>query len=307
MKQLIYRIERFCYVFYLLLCGLGLTAIAVIFPQPDLTGCLPKISQIALSSGIKYQFIVQIVLAAAVISLYAWRTIGIRQLFLLMITTMTLPFAAEMLSIKTGLPFGYFTYPDGNTTEFIAIGLGSKVFHLVPWTISLWWFSGVASTYLLARSGLEALQLPQWCSKVGAIVLGPVLSTAWNLAFEPAQLRSAIRFWDFQQSGVYFGMPAFNPVSFFAVIVIILTFVNLMSSKQFMSTGLEPDLPFGMYLSYFSLAIIFDVGTSLWVPLGIGFGFGLLPAFPTGMQSQSGASPRASTSSNAAVFCPSNR
>jgi uncharacterized membrane protein len=279
MVQLTQRIEHFCLLTCLILSGLGLIAIAFIFPQPDLMENLPPQAKMMLTGGIQYQFIAQIVLASITIGLYAWRTIGFRQLIAVMLPSMILPVVAEMFTIKTGFPFGYFVYPDSNGESFIAIGLGAKVADLVPWTISLWWFFGLLAPYLLARAGLAALHLPNWLSQVGAIGITAMLPTAWDIAFEPAMKISAIRFWDFQQSGSFFGIPAYNFPSFFIVILVVLGIASLLGLKHSQpSSELQPDIPLVMYLSYFSLTIILDISTSMWIPLSIGLGFGLLPA-----------------------------
>lgn len=276
-KQLL-LIEKFCLASYAILVFSATIVFVTILPYPEIVAKLPNFSKFVLKSAIKHQFVLQTLLATIATCIHAYRTIGIRQMLIFMVPSMVLPFSAEMLTIKTGFPFGHFVYPDGNGINFTTIGLGYKVAGLVPWTIALWWFSGSLAAYLLARAALEAIGLSQRLSQIGAVIFGAMLITAWDFAFEPSMHLSAVRFWNFQQSGAYFGIPAFSFTSFMIVLVLFMSVAARFWRQE--PLQLEPsqlNLPLVNYLTNLGAAFIFDIFTHMWIPLAIGVIFGLAP------------------------------
>jgi putative membrane protein len=85
-----------------------------------------------------------------------------------------------------------------------------KIAGLVPFTIPLSWFYLGFSAYLIARAALASRQLPNFLAVTGAIGLGSLFLTSWDLVLDPAMSQTTLPFWMWEQPGAFFGMPYQN-------------------------------------------------------------------------------------------------
>jgi bisanhydrobacterioruberin hydratase len=95
----------------------------------------------------------------------------------------------ETIAIKTGLPYGRFSYGDG---------LGSKFINTTPWTVMLAYPPIILGAYWLARKFGRPL----------AIFLTPVFATIVDFVLDPAMVK--LEFWKWEVAGPYFGVPIIN-------------------------------------------------------------------------------------------------
>jgi bisanhydrobacterioruberin hydratase len=95
----------------------------------------------------------------------------------------------ETIAIKTGLPYGRFSYGDG---------LGRKFLDITPWAVMLAYPPIVLGAYWLARKFGRPL----------AIFLTPIFATIVDLVLDPAMVK--LEFWKWEAAGPYFGVPVIN-------------------------------------------------------------------------------------------------
>ena len=115
----------------------------------------------------------------------------------------------ESLSITTGYPYSYFTY--GNN-------LGYKIFGLVPWTIFLIW----PSLTLISYKALDFLIIPKIMSFVIALLI-------LDLIFDPGA--TALGFWNWENPGMYYGVPFLNFVGWIISAIISYVFIKFIIGK----------------------------------------------------------------------------
>jgi putative membrane protein len=160
--------------------------------------------------------------------------------------------------------------------------LGYKIAGLVPFTIPLSWFYLGFSTYLLARSGLENTRLSPWLRHFGAIALGAILLTAWDLVLDPAMTQSTVPFWQFQEVGEFFGMPYRNLSGWIGTGAIFMSIAALLWDKKPLNLQRSQLLvPLTVYLVNFSFGAVITM-TSLdsrfLIPTFLGVLVGVVPA-----------------------------
>ncbi len=179
------------------------------------------------------------------------------------------PLCAELLGTGTGWPFGGYSYTDG---------LGFKILGRVPYSVPLSWFYMGFASYLLAVT-ISRPWNPRhraW----GAILLGAWLLMAWDLSLDPAMADASmpIRFWNWHETGPYFGMPLRNLAGWFGTGLL---FIGL--SRAVWRAAPDPKriptwLPFGMYAVNVLWAATLSLSASLWLAAAAAIVLGLVPA-----------------------------
>jgi uncharacterized membrane protein len=277
MKKLI-LIEKTCLHLHIGLTIVGIVAIALILPHKDWLNHQPEFRQTLFNWGLENQFGIQIILQAIAVIIYAYRYLGMWHLFTFMIPAMFLALSSEMLSVVTGFPFGYYSYPHDVNLGYAIIGLGYKVLGLVPWTIAFWWFSMGLSCYVIARASLEKFDIPRWLIQIASVMMGAIMLTAWDIVFEPTMAHSNVRFWIWQDQGAFLGIPY---PSFAAWLVIASLFMGIAAlcwqkDKLYLVRS-QLILPLIIYLTNFIFAVFLGITTQLWIPIILGLIFGLIP------------------------------
>ncbi|MBF2046107.1 MAG: gamma-carotene 1'-hydroxylase CruF [Leptolyngbya sp. IPPAS B-1204] len=273
MRQLV-RIERICLAGHLVSMAFGLAGLLWVMPHPEVLSLIPA-GQTLFRWSMAGGGVVYILLGAAAVSIYAYRTLGLSRWLMFMLPAILISLSSELLGTSTGFPFGDYSYLSG---------LGYKIAGLVPFTIPLSWFYLGFSSYLLAKSGLQALAARRsgslgWLGQVGAVLLGALLLTSWDFVLDPAMSQTALPFWYWHQPGAFFGMPYQNFVGWMGTGTVFMTVAALLWRKQAPALrAAQLNLPLAVYLGNFAFAAVMSIGAGFWIPLLLGLLLGVTPA-----------------------------
>lgn len=273
MKQLI-KIERFLLIGHIWAMGFGLAGLLLVLPHPEWILSLPPQGQTVFQWSMAGGGVVYIILGAAAVGSYAYRTLGWWQWLTFMVPAIVISLTSELLGTSTGFPFGHYGYLNG---------LGYKIAGLVPFTIPLSWFYLGLVSYLLARVGLEAKvpthQSLSWLRHLGAIAIGSVLLTSWDFVLDPAMSQAAVPFWLWEQPGAFFGMPYQNFAGWLGTGAVFMTIAAFLWQKTPVRLSRSDlGLPLTVYLSNFIFAAVMSIGAQIWIPIGLGILLGVVPA-----------------------------
>ncbi|WP_060687360.1 carotenoid biosynthesis protein [Ardenticatena maritima] len=130
-------------------------------------------------------------------ALHAWETEGGARALAFIGTTIGIGFAAEWVGVKTGWPFGAYTYSNR---------MGGHIFGVSPFVPPAWFMMG----YVAWRLGewLAAERHRAW-----QILLAAWCMTAWDLLIDPIMVYQ--NHWTWLEPGAYFGIPAQNYAGWF--------------------------------------------------------------------------------------------
>lgn len=272
MKQLVV-VERVCLIGHVLSLVFGLAGLLLVLPNPQFIAQLPSFGQQLFGLSMANGGVVYIVLGAVAVALYAYRTLGWQNLLGFMLPAVFLSLGSELLGTSTGFPFGHYSYLSG---------LGYKIADLVPFTIPLSWFYLGFSTYVLARSGLEAKGIHGWSAKIGGIAIGAILLTAWDFVLDPAMSQAAYPFWEFQDVGEFFGMPYRNITGWLGTGLVFMSVATLFWRSPTLSLKRSQlTTPLVIYLVNFAfgaLITIAQLDVRFWIPTAISVAVGVVPA-----------------------------
>lgn len=246
----------------------GLLGLLVAVPNPDLWADQDWGSTI-YSWGMQYAGGLHILFAAAAMLLVGFRFLGARRTLWFFVIAVTVSLSAELIGTTTGFPFGEYRYTSG---------LGYQILGEVPFTIPLSWFYMGLASYLLAivlvGSG------PGWKRPLSSVFLGALFLTAWDLVLDPAMAHPdlGVRFWIWEQGGMYFDMPAQNFLGW-----VLTGFVFIGISR--LVWGSEPQLSIGLirvayviYIANLFFAMVISAAMGLWWPIWITMLLAIVPA-----------------------------
>ena len=251
----------------------GLAGLLWVLPNPEFISALPTFGQQAFGYSMAGGGVVYIILGAIVMSLYAYQVLGTKRWLTFMLPSVGLSLCSELLGTSTGFPFGSYSYLSG---------LGYKIAGLVPFTIPLSWFYLGLACYVIARAGMEQLNLPTWLRTVGTVAIGSVLLTAWDFVLDPAMSQANYPFWQFQDVGELFGMPYRNITGWLGTGVVFMTPAALLWGPEKLNlTRSQLTTPLAVYLINFAFGAAITVAQlnpSFWVMMSISVLFGVVPA-----------------------------
>lgn len=271
MKQLI-SVERFCLIGHILSLVFALAGLLLVLPNPGFIASLPPFGLTLFRWSMAGGGVVYILLGAASVAIYAYRTLGWRNLLAFMLPAVFLSLGSELLGTSTGLLFGHYGYLSG---------LGYKIAGLVPFTVPLSWFYVGMSTYVLARAGLEVKRVNGWVKEVGAIAIGVLLLTAWDFVLDPAMSQTPYPFWEFRDAGQFFGMPYRNLTGWLATGAVFMSVAALFwrdTSTQLTRSQLL--VPLAIYLANFTFGAVITVAQldiRFWIPTAFSVLIGVIP------------------------------
>ncbi|MFB2923204.1 gamma-carotene 1'-hydroxylase CruF [Aerosakkonema funiforme] len=276
MKQLVLA-ERFCLIGHIVSMAFGLAGLLLVLPNPELIVSLPAYGQTFFQWSMAGGGVVYIVLGAAAVAIYAYRTLGLWRWLAFMVPSVFISLGSELLGTSTGFPFGHYGYLSG---------LGYKVAGLVPVTIPLSWFYLGFVSYLLARTGLNSDRKSSWLYQAGAIALGALLLTSWDFVLDPAMSQTMVPFWHWEQPGAFFGMPYQNFAGWFGTGAVFMTVASILWKKISNSTSdavgqltrSQLNLPLTVYLGNVAFATIMSLAAGIWIPVVLGLVVGVFPA-----------------------------
>lgn len=274
MERLV-AIERVSLIGHLVAMAFGLAGLLLVMPHPEFLAMLPG-GQTLFAWSMAGGGVVYILLGAIAVTLYAYRTLGLRDWLAFCLPAIGISLTSELLGTSTGFPFGDYSYLNG---------LGYKIAGLVPFTIPLSWFYLGLSSYLLARVGLGLNQAEAVVGKgaglrqLGAIALGALMLTSWDFVLDPAMSQTAMPFWYWHQPGAFFGMPYQNFAGWMGTGIVFMAVAALLwrgRVRQISADGLK--FPLVMYLGNFTFAMVMSVAAGIWIPVLLGLGLGVVPA-----------------------------
>ena len=270
MQQLV-KAERFCLGGHIFANVFGLAGLLLVVPHAEVITNLGSVGQTAFKWSMAGGGLSDILLGIAVISIYAYRQLGVKAWLLFMLPSIFISLGSELLGTSTGFPFGDYSYLSG---------LGYKIAGLVPFTIPLSWFYVGLAAYLLARVGLKVDEKPTLLRHLGAIALGAAMFTSWDFALEPAMSQTAVPFWFWEQPGAFFGTPYRNYAGWFGTSALFMSVAALLWRTVSIPKLQKPQLtvPLIVYLTNFIFAAVMSCAAGYWIPVLLGVVVGVIPA-----------------------------
>ncbi len=198
--------------------------------------------------------------------------VGLRKTTLFFVLAYLISAASELVGTSTGWPFGNYEY-----TSF----LGYRLVDHVPYTIPLSWFYMGLASYFLARLcvWLVGHRMSQMGREVTTILLGSWFVVVWDLVLDPAMAHEdlVIRFWEWEVSGAYFGMPLQNYVGWAFTAILFTALGRLSWNGGIIPSRIPAMLPILLYASNIFFASGLSLSVGLWVPIILCVGLVLLP------------------------------
>ena len=246
----------------------GLIGILIMLPHPELWQNDPRAVRV-FDFSINHAGPLHIVLGALAMFLFGARAIGLRKTTIFFVASTAISLTSELLGTGTGWPFGNYAY-----TNY----LGWKVLNHVPFSIPLSWFYLGFSSYLLASVIVAWLELRS--QTAWRLILGVWFLTVWDLVLDPAMAHHSLRikFWVWDESGPYFGMPIKNFIGWSVTGLIFMAVARLLWRQDIDPTTFPPLFPLAFYGLNVVWAMILSFGVGLWIPVVIAAILGLLPA-----------------------------
>jgi putative membrane protein len=119
-----------------------------------------------------------------------WRTVG-RGGALVLTLLSVFAIVIEAVSITTGFPYGFFTYGES---------MGWKLGQLVPWTVPFAWLPLVIGVVALVQRLTD--------SRFHQLILGVLGLLLTDFVLDPVAV--SLNFWEYQNPGMYYGVPVSN-------------------------------------------------------------------------------------------------
>jgi putative membrane protein len=246
----------------------GLIGILVMLPNPDLWANDPNAVRV-FDFSMQYAGAIHIVLGALTMLVVGGLIVGWRNTTIFAVIACALSLSSELIGTGTGWPFGNYEY-----TSF----LGYKVLDRVPYSIPLSWFYMGLASYLLGSA--LASRYTRRHRTAWALGLGVWLLTVWDLVLDPAMAHESlsIRFWVWDETGPYFGMPIKNFIGWSVTGLLFMAISRMFWRRDFSLDRLSVRLPFAVYVVNMAFAMVLSLGVGLWFPVVLSAVLGVLPA-----------------------------
>ncbi len=234
---------------------LGLVGILVMIPHPQLWAGDPHAAAF-------YTFAIDrtggssMVLGALAMLAWGAYALGVRKTLVFFAIATVVSASAELTGTKTGWPFGGY--------EYLSF-LGYKLLGRVPYSIPLSWFYMGFASYALADIALARRGMVRraWWS----IVLGAWLLTAWDLVLDPAMASPSLaylHFWQWHETGQYFGMPLRNLVGWFGTGAAFIALARFAWRREPDGARIGAVFPFAVYVLNVGWSMGISVAAGLW-------------------------------------------
>ena len=260
--------DRLLFAGHLMALAFGLGGLLIALPHPELWAGSPMAARV-FSFGMTYAGSLHILLGAATMLAFGVLFLGLRRTLIFFVTTVCFSLSAELIGTGTGWPFGNYAYTSG---------LGFKVLGRVPFTIPLSWFLVGFSAYLLGTV-LAGTRFSRHRT-VAAIAVGAYLLTVWDLVLDPAMASPdlPIKFWNWFESGPYYGMPIQNFAGWTLTGVLFMTVSRLLWRHDASPREFPAWVPLGVYLANMGFAIALSLSVRIWEPVIAAILLGCIPA-----------------------------
>lgn len=252
---------------------------ALLFGLGGLLIVIPRLAEFApnpaamrvYSWGITYAGSTHIILGTLVMFVFGVAALGWRRTVTFFGFAVPISLCSEILGTTSGYPFGNYAY-----TSY----LGYKVADHVPFSIPLSWFYMGFAAYIIgsiitANRGWN----PRWA---WGIALGAWFLTVWDLVLDPAMAHAdlAVKFWEWSDTGPYFGMPVQN---FLGWTLTGLVYIGL--SRLAWGSDIDPAkeripvaIPLIVLIANTVFAMALSASVGLWIPILLAAVLGILPA-----------------------------
>lgn len=262
------KTPRLLLLAHLIALGFGLGGLLIALPNPELWAD-SELGRKTFEFGMEYGGSLHIVLGALAMFVFGVKTLGWARTGIFFILAYGLSLSSELIGTGTGWPFGNYAY-----TSF----LGYKVLDHVPFTIPLSWFYMGLASYLLARAIVAARS---WQPALPLTLgLGVWLLIVWDLVLDPAMAHEdlVVRFWEWSETGPYYGMPIQNYAGWAAT-----GFLFMAISRGLWGTDVDLHrrdvmFPLAIYVANTVFAMALSASVDLYVPIVLSAVLGLLPA-----------------------------
>jgi uncharacterized membrane protein len=246
----------------------GLAGLLLVLPHPEFIESLSELGMQVFAWGMSGGGAVYMILGAIAVSIYSFRTLGLRNWLTFLIASVGISLTSELLGTSTGFPFGGYSYLSG---------LGTKIADLVPFTIPLSWFYMGMVCFLLANTILR--EGKHWMQRVEAIALAAMMLTSWDFVLDPAMSQAQYPFWEWHQFGAFFGMPLQNFAGWMGTGALFMTVAALVGGKnsQPVLTRQQLVFPLAMYLGNFAFAMLLSLSAGIYIPVLLGLLLGAAP------------------------------
>ncbi len=245
----------------------GLIGILIMLPNPDLWADDPRAVRV-FNWSMEYAGSTHILFGAAAMFVFGVLAIGWRKTLIFGAVSYVLSLGFELIGTGTGWPFGNYSY-----TDF----LGWKVLDHVPYTIPFSWFYMGLAAYLMGAAVINRLG---WSREgLWSVILGAVFLTAWDLVLDPAMAHDSLRiqFWEWHQTGAYFGMPLKNLAGWSLTGLVFMAVARFLWGEGVRMRRL-PVVPFIIYVANMLFAMVISADVGLWWPILFAIIVGVLPA-----------------------------
>lgn len=245
------RLAVACTVGYGLLTLMSIGAFHFMVGKPVPTGADAGLWAAGYAFGMRYMgaLIIYLGFGAALFGLAS--VVGWRRGLAAAAAVVGITLAVELVGARTGFPFGEHGY--GGQLGWLVLGL-------VPFVIPLSWF-----LMLYAAMGV-ALRLGR--GPATTLLLTALGLFAWDVLMEPA-MSAAYPFWVWRSSGVYYGMPLANWLSWLVIGPVIALTLRGIAGPRLVRLA-DDRLPPAVY------------GLTGLLPLALALEYGLLPAAAIG-------------------------
>ncbi|MFN8594074.1 MAG: carotenoid biosynthesis protein [Thermomicrobiales bacterium] len=264
------KIARILLIAHIGALAFGLIGLLYVIPNVAQFATDPRAMQV-YTLGLQYAGSTHIVLGAAAMLAYGVSALGWRRSGLFFAFAVPYSLLSELIGTGTGWPFGNYAY-----TSY----LGYKVLDHVPFSIPLSWFYVGFASYIL---GSVLVEKAGWQPRaLVSILAGVWLLTVWDLVLDPAMAHHSmgIRFWEWGETGPYFGMPIKNFVGWSLTGAVFMAL-----SRWAWNADLDadaPDLnlwfPYAVYVANTVFAMALAGRAELWPALLLALLLGIVPA-----------------------------
>jgi putative membrane protein len=112
------------------------------------------------------------------------------------------------------------------------------------------------------------------------VLLGTWFLTVWDLVLDPAMAHESllIKFWVWDESGPYFGMPVKNFIGWSLTGLVFMGVSRLIWRSDVDTKSISMRMPFAIYGVNLLFAMVLSAGVGLWIPVMLSIVLGLIPA-----------------------------
>lgn len=268
-ERLAARLPLYLLVAHLVALIFGVIGLLVMLPNPELWNEDPRARDI-FTWSMENAGATHIILAALTMFAYGVIFLGWAKTAIFFVVSFGLSLTSELIGTGTGWPFGNYEYTDY---------LGYKVLDRVPYSIPLSWFYMGFASYLLGRALVQRFGWPR--PTLNSLLVGAGLLTVWDLVLDPAMAHEnvAVKFWIWDETGPYFGMPLINFLGWGVTGLVFMAVARLLWRSDVDTRAIPIFVPFAIYLLNTIWAMILAADVGLWAAILLAAVLGLVPAF----------------------------